>query len=76
MKNEIMGKGGKIVVFIIVAFVVLFVVFLIATLMKGAVAAVVMSVSGIAISILYQALFKKSKPDEEQNHDKDLTLKK
>lgn len=67
-----MGKGGKIVVFIIVAFVLV----LIATLMKEAGAGAVMSVAGIAIFILYQAMFKKSKPEDGQNQDKDITLKK
>jgi len=67
-----MGKGGKIVVFIIVAFVLV----LIATLMKEAGAGAVLSVAGVAIFILYQAMFKKSKPEEEQNQDKDITLKK
>ena len=67
-----MGKGGKIVVFIIVAFILV----LIATLMKEAGSGAVMSVAGIAIFILYQAMFKKRKPEEEQNQDKNITLKK
>jgi 4-hydroxybenzoate polyprenyltransferase len=67
-----MGKGGKIIVFIIVAFVLV----LIATLMKEAGAGAVMSVAGIAIFFLYQAMFKKSKPEDGQNQDKDITLKK
>ena len=67
-----MGKGGKIVVFIIVAFVLV----LVATVMKEAGAGAVMSVAGIAIFILYQAMFKKSKPEENQSKDNDITLKK
>jgi uncharacterized membrane protein len=67
-----MGKGGKIVVFIIVAFVLV----LVATLLKEVGAGAVMSVAGISIFILYQAMFKKSKPEEGQNQDKDITLKK
>jgi 4-hydroxybenzoate polyprenyltransferase len=67
-----MGKGGKIVVFIIVAFVLA----LLATLMKNAGAGAVMGIAGVAIFILYQALFKKSKPNDKQNEDKDITLNK
>lgn len=66
-----MGKGGKIVVFIIVAFVLV----IVATVMKEAGAGAVLSVAGIAIYILYQAMFKKSKT-EEQNDDNDITLKR
>ena len=66
-----MGKGGKIIVFIIVAFVIV----VIATVMKEAGAGAVLSIGGVAILILYQAMFKKSKP-EDQNVDNDITLKK
>ena len=66
-----MGKGGKIVVFIIVAFFLV----LIATLMKEAGAGAVMSVAGIAIYILYQAMFKKSN-SEDTNDENDIVLKK
>ena len=66
-----MGKGGKVVVFIVVAFVLV----LVATVMKKAGAGAVLSIAGVAIFILYQAMFKKSKP-EEQNDDNDITLKK
>lgn len=66
-----MGRGGKIIVFIIVAFVIV----VIATVMKEAGAGAVLSIGGVAILILYQAMFKKSKP-EEQNDDNDITLKK
>lgn len=67
-----MGKGGKIVVFIFVAFVL----GLLAIIMKEAGAGAVMSVAGIAIFILYQAMFKKSNPEETQSEDNDITLKK
>ena len=67
-----MGKGGKIVVFIIVAFILIF----IATLMKEAGAGAVMSIAGIAIYILYQSMFKKSNSKGTHNQDNDITLKK
>ena len=67
-----MGKGGKVVVFIIVAFVLVF----LATVMKEAGAGAVMSGAGIAIFFLYQAMFKKSKPEDSQSEDNDITLKK
>lgn len=67
-----MGKGGKIAVFIIVAFVLT----LIAILMKEAGAGAVLSVAGVAIFILYKAMFKKNEPEEDQNQEKDITLKK
>ena len=63
-----MGKGGKIAVFVIVVFFIL----IIATVMKEAGAGAVMSVAGIAILILWFAMFKKSEPEE----DNDVTLKK
>jgi L-asparagine transporter-like permease len=66
-----MGKAGKVVVFIIVAFVLV----ILATLMKEAGAGAVMSIAGVAIFILYQAMFKKSK-QEEPNNENDITLKK
>ena len=66
-----MGKGGKIVVFIIVAFVLA----VVATLMKEAGAGAVLSVAGVAIYILYQAMFKKSST-EDANDENDITLKK
>lgn len=66
-----MGKGGKVVVFIIVAFVLA----LVATVMKEAGAGAFFSIAGAAIYFLYQVMFKKSKP-EEQNDDNDITLKK
>lgn len=67
-----MGKGGKIVVFIIVVFVLV----LVATVMKKAGAGAVFSVAGFAIFLLYQTMFKKSKPEENQSEDNDITLKK
>lgn len=67
-----MGTGGKIVIFIIVAFVLV----IIATAMKEAGAGAVMSIAGIAIFILYQAMFSKSKPEENSNEERDITLKK
>ena len=67
-----MGKAGKIIVFIIVAFVIS----LLASLMKEAGAGAVMSVAGIAIFILYRAMFSKSKSYEIPNDDNDITLKK
>lgn len=66
-----MGKGGKIAVFIIVALLLSF----IAVALKEAGAGAVLSVAGIAIFILYKAMFKKDK-DEEQNGDNDIILKK
>lgn len=66
-----MGKGGKVVVFIIVALVLA----LVATVMKEAGAGAVLSIAGVAILILYQAMFKKNKP-ENKNDDNDITLKK
>jgi len=66
-----MGKGGKVVVFIIVVFVLV----LVAHVMKEAGAGAVLSIAAVATVILYQAMFKKSKP-EEQNDDNDITLKK
>lgn len=66
-----MGKGGKVVIFIIVALVLA----LVATVMKEAGAGAVLSIAGVAILILYQAMFKKNKP-EDKNDDNDITLKK
>ncbi|WP_417875823.1 hypothetical protein [Winogradskyella sediminis] len=66
-----MGKGGKVVVFIIVALVLA----LVATVMKEAGAGAVLSIAGVAILILYQTMFKKSKA-EDKNDDNDITLKK
>lgn len=67
-----MNKGSKIIVFIAVAFVVL----LLATFMKEAGAGAVMSVAGVAIYILYQAMFKKSTSDKKSDDGKDITLRK
>lgn len=67
-----MGKGGKIVVFIIVVFVLV----LLATIMKNAGAGAVFSVAAIVIVILYRAMFKKSEPEKNQSEDNEITLKK
>jgi len=67
-----MGKGGKIVVFIIVALVVS----LLASVMKEAGAGAVMSVAGIAIFILYKVMFSNSKSSETQNDENEITLNK
>jgi hypothetical protein len=67
-----MGKGGKIGVFIIVTLVLI----VVASVMKESGAGPVMSIAGTAIFILYQAMFKKSKPEDIQSKDNDITLKK
>lgn len=68
-----MGKAGKVVIFIVVALLLA----VLATVMKEAGAGAVMSIAGVAIFILYQAMFKKSEPDEKANDsDSDITLKK
>jgi 4-hydroxybenzoate polyprenyltransferase len=67
-----MGTAGKIAVFIIVAFVLL----LGAILMKEAGAGAIVSIAGVAVYLLYQAMFKKSDPEEKQNEDQEITLRK
>ncbi len=78
-----MGKSGKIVVFIIVAFVIT----MIAAALKKSGAGAVLSVGAVAIYILYQSMFKKDKKAEvgtestlkkydEDNEGKEITLKK
>ena len=64
-----MNKGAKVVVFIIVALVLVTV----ATIMKENGAGAVLSVAGVAIYLLYQAMFKNSDDDEGGS---DITLQK
>lgn len=66
-----MGKVGKIIVFILVAFVLV----IIATVMKEAGAGAVLSIAAVAVLILYRAMFKKSKPAENED-DNEITLRK
>ena len=69
-----MGKSSKILVFILVAFVLS----ILAMALKEAGAGAVLSIAGVAIVILYQAMFKKnsSQKDTETDADTDITLKK
>lgn len=67
----IMGTSGKIAIFIIVALLLS----IIAIVLKEAGAGAVLSIAGVAIFILYQAMFKKDK-NKEHNEDNDITLKK
>ena len=59
-------------VFIVVALVLA----VLATVMKEAGAGAVMSIAGVAIFILYQAMFKKSDSEENTDGGDDITLKK
>ncbi len=67
-----MGKSGKIIIFIVVAFVLI----VMATIMKEVGAGAVVSIAVIAIVILYQAMFNKSKDKTEQSPKNDIKLKK
>lgn len=67
-----MGKGGKVIVFIIVVFVLV----LISTAIKQSGGGAVMSIAGIAILFLYRALFKKNNSEGKQREENNITLKK
>lgn len=67
-----MSKGGKIVIFIIVSLVVV----IVATALKESGAGAVLSIGGVAILILYQAMFKKKEQPEKSDEQTDITLKK
>lgn len=67
-----MNNGKKIIVFIIVALLLSFM----AIVLKEAGAGAVLSIAGLSIYILYQAMFKKSKPEENKSKDNEITLKK
>jgi len=71
LKSFIMNKGVKIVILIIVSFALV----LIATVLREAGVPAAVAIAGVVIIILYQVMFKKNKSDE-QNKDKDITLKK
>jgi len=69
MEVKTMGKGRKIVVFIIVVFIIL----LVGALMKEAGARGVAAPAAIiAIRTLYQAMFKKRKPEENPSENKEI----
>lgn len=67
-----MNSGKKITVFIIVALAISF----IAMALKEAGAGAVLSIAGLAIFFLYQALFKKDKTKQNKEEDTNITLKK
>ena len=66
-----MGKTAKIIIFIIVCSVVAF----IAMALKTAGAGAVMSIAGVAIWILYSAMFS-SKKEESKREDTEISLNK
>lgn len=66
-----MGKGGKIVVFIIVAFLILVGVTLIEE--SPEMAGPFFTIGAVVILVLWRALFKKNKDSEESG---DLSLRK
>lgn len=64
-----MGKTGKVIVFIIVCLVIVVVL----TAIKESGGGAVMWLGAVAIPLIYKSMFGKK---DENNNDKDITLKK